>query len=178
MQQISDKVHRDGLLDMPSDAVRVAGTGKRVGWGEIGWCLGGKGLGGWRGESSEEKLICLQLLSLIAWARLTGSITVNHCGSTRLPRHTIPPPAPRQIISFTSSAWWESLENIPYKNKKNTITQVSEDLLCEESAAYMLRGYLSGGVFILSDFQWLFKNMPLRRFRFLIMSDIYTAAHS
>lgn len=78
-------------------------VGREWGWWGVGGC-------------SEEKLICLQLLSLIAWACLTGSITVNHCGSTRLLRHTIPPCAPRQIISFTSSAWWESLKNVPYNN--------------------------------------------------------------
>lgn len=45
-------------------------------------------------EEGGGKLICLQLLSLIACACLTGSITVNHCGSTRLLRRTIRSPSP------------------------------------------------------------------------------------
>lgn len=112
---------------MPSDAVRSGGTGRRVRWGQIGWLSrAGGGLGECRGGGrSEEKLICLQLLSLIACACLTGSITVNHRGSTRLLCHTTlphhhhhtpnapPPTSPStgQIISFTSGAWWESLQS-------------------------------------------------------------------
>lgn len=70
-----------------SNVVTSAATKNELDEKELVWLLGG-GCGE-GGRVVGEKLICLQLLSLIACACLTGSITVNHCGSTRLLRHTI-----------------------------------------------------------------------------------------
>lgn len=143
---------------------------QRVRWEGIVCLLGGEGRageGGW--GCQEEKLICLQLLSLIAWACLTGSITVNHCGSTRLPRHTIPSPAPRQIISFTSGACWESLEKRSVLKAPNHagvwgFVWQGEVLLKGWGDPYLAR--------ILGDFE-MCGNTWLSTFTVLIISDIW-----
>lgn len=84
-----DKDHRDGLLDIK--CCHELGNEEWIRWEGLGLVVGEVGAG-----ELGEKLICLQLLSLIACACLTGSITVNHCGSTSLLRHTIlSPPSPQ-----------------------------------------------------------------------------------
>lgn len=80
-------------------SARISNTGRR---NQLGANRGGCWGGG---------LICLQLLSLIACGCLTGSITVNHSGST--PHDPVASPQQTNDPIQKGGKWRESLRNVP-----------------------------------------------------------------